>query len=181
MTVTSRLNRVVATLEAGQRAFAAFASADPAAAVEFSTSAYDALVFETEHKPWDIAALRDSFQYLLNRKQIFEAETVAPAITPIVRIPPNGSEKAQWHAKQALDLGAFGIVWPHISTADEAYNAVAACRYPKLRGHPRYERRAPAGTARQQPAATGGCRAPSTTREAAYGRSTPTARSSWPS
>ena len=72
MTVTSRLNRVVATLEAGQRAFAAFASADPAAAVEFSTTAYDALVFETEHKPWDIAALRDSFQYLLNRRQIFD-------------------------------------------------------------------------------------------------------------
>jgi len=150
MAVTSRLNRVIGMLETGQRTFAAFASADPAAAVEFSTTRYDALVFEMEHKAWDIAALRDSFQYLLNRKQVFEAETLAPAITPIVRIPPNGSEKAQWHAKQALDLGAFGIVWPHISTVEEAYNAVAACRYPKLRGHPRYE---PAGARGDGPAA----------------------------
>ena len=63
-------------------------------------------------------------------------------MTPIVRIPPNGVEKAQWHAKQALDLGCYGIVWPHISSVDEAYNAVAACRYPRLKTAERYE---PAG------------------------------------
>jgi 4-hydroxy-2-oxoheptanedioate aldolase len=67
---------------------------------------------------------------------------VAPAVTPLVRIPPNGSEMASFHAKQALDLGAYGIIWPHIATVDEAYNAVAACRYPRLRGKPLYE---PAG------------------------------------
>jgi 4-hydroxy-2-oxoheptanedioate aldolase len=92
-----------------------------------------------EHNPWDIRALRDSLQYLLNRGQIVNGGTVAPAVTPIVRVPPNGSEKAQWHAKQALDLGAYGIVWPHISTVDEAYNAVAACRYPRLSSAPLYE------------------------------------------
>ena len=60
----------------------------------------------------------------------------------MVRIPPNGAEKAQFHAKQALDLGVYGIVWPHISSVDEAYNAVAACRYPRLKTAPMYE---PAG------------------------------------
>ena len=60
----------------------------------------------------------------------------------MVRIPPNGAEKAQFHAKQALDLGTYGIVWPHISSVDEAYNAVAACRYPRLKSAPMYE---PAG------------------------------------
>jgi 4-hydroxy-2-oxoheptanedioate aldolase len=60
----------------------------------------------------------------------------------MVRVPPNGVEKAQWHAKQALDLGCYGIVFPHISTVDEAYNAVAACRYPRLKTAERYE---PAG------------------------------------
>ena len=60
----------------------------------------------------------------------------------MVRIPVNGVEKAQWQAKQALDLGCYGIVCPHISTVEEAYNAVAACRYPRLKTAPNYE---PAG------------------------------------
>jgi 4-hydroxy-2-oxoheptanedioate aldolase len=86
-----------------------------------------------EHNPWDIRALRDSLQYMLNRGQIAKSASVAPGVTPMVRIPPNGAEKAQFHAKQALDLGVYGVVWPHISTVEEAYNAVAACRYPRLK------------------------------------------------
>lgn len=135
---TSRLNRVIGALAAGRHVFASFVAAEPSAAIEFSTTDYDGIVFEAEHKPWDIAALRDSLQYLLNRRQIFQADGLAAAVTPLVRIPANGGERAQWHAKQALDLGAYGIVWPHVSTVDDAYNAVAACRYPRLPG-PRYE------------------------------------------
>jgi 4-hydroxy-2-oxoheptanedioate aldolase len=45
----------------------------------------------------------------------------------------------QFFAKQALDLGIYGIVWPHISTIDQAYNAVAACRYPRQKSAPRFE------------------------------------------
>jgi 4-hydroxy-2-oxoheptanedioate aldolase len=60
----------------------------------------------------------------------------------MVRIPPNGAEMGQVHAKQALDLGVYGIVWPHISSVEEAYNAVAACRYPRLPSAPLCE---PAG------------------------------------
>ena len=60
----------------------------------------------------------------------------------MVRIPPNGGEMAQWHAKQALDLGVYGVVWPHVSSVDQAYNAVAACRYPRLDSAQLYE---PAG------------------------------------
>ena len=107
-----------------------------------STSKYDGCVFEMEHNPWDGRALRDCLQYLLNRGQIVKSGSVAPAVTPMVRIPANGVEKNQWHAKQALDLGCYGIIWPHISTVEEAYNAVAACRYPRLKNAPLYE---PAG------------------------------------
>jgi 4-hydroxy-2-oxoheptanedioate aldolase len=146
----ARLNKVIAGLEAGQHVFASFVPPEPAAAIEFSTAAYDALVFETEHRPWDAATLRDSLQYLLNRRQIFTADSLAPAVTPLVRIPVNGGEKAQWHAKQALDLGAYGIVWPHVDTVEEARNAVAACRYPRLPGSPRFE---PAGLRGDSPAA----------------------------
>lgn len=137
-----RLNGVIRALESGGVAFTAFCQADPEAALAMSTAKYDGIVFEMEHNPWDIRALRDSLQYMLNRAQIARSGSVAPAVTPIVRIPPNGSEMAQVHAKQALDLGAYGIVWPHISTVEEARNAVAACRYPRLKDKPRYE---PAG------------------------------------
>jgi 4-hydroxy-2-oxoheptanedioate aldolase len=141
---------VIAALESGQHVFASFAAADPAAALEFGSTAYDGLVFETEHKPWDVPELRDALQYLLNRRQIHGADSVAPAITPMVRVPVNGGEKGQWHAKQALDLGAYGIVWPHISRVEEAYNAVAACRYPRLPDRDRFE---PAGLRGDSPAA----------------------------
>ena len=76
---------------------------------------------------------------MLNRGQIAKSGSLAPSVTPMVRIPPNGAEKAQFQAKQALDLGVYGIVWPHISSVDEAYNAVAACRYPRLKSAPMYE------------------------------------------
>jgi len=133
MSETSRLNGVINAFEQGHRAFAAFTAAEIDSALAFSVSAYDGIIFEMEHNPWDVRALRDCFQYMLNRRQIAEAGSIAPAVTPLVRIPPNGGEKNQWLAKQALDLGAYGVVWPHITTVDQAYNAIAACRYPRLK------------------------------------------------
>jgi 4-hydroxy-2-oxoheptanedioate aldolase len=65
--------------------------------------------------------------------------TVTNPTGTIVRIPPNGAEKNQYFAKQALDRGVYGIVWPHISNAEEAYNAVASCRYPRPKNAPIYE------------------------------------------
>src|SRR6266576_381312 len=131
-----RLNGVIRALEAGKPAFTSFCQADPETAIAMSTAKYDGIVYEMEHNPWDIRALRDSLQYMLNRGQIARSGSVAPTVTPMVRIPPNGAEKAQFHAKQALDLGAYGIVWPHISSVEEAYNAVAACCYPRLKDKP---------------------------------------------
>src|SRR3979409_1107217 len=137
-----RLNSVIKALESGKPTFTSFCQADPETAIAMATAKYDGIVYEMEHNPWDIRALRDSLQYMLNRGQIAKSGSVAPTVTPMVRIPPNGAEKAQFHAKQALDLGTYGIVWPHISTVDQAYNAVAACRYPRMKTAPRYQ---PAG------------------------------------
>jgi 4-hydroxy-2-oxoheptanedioate aldolase len=139
MSELPRLNSIIAALEAGKTAFTTFTTADKESAIALATANYDGLVFEMEHNPWDIGALRDSLQYLLNRGQIARSGSVSPKVTPLVRIPPNGAEKAQFHAKQALDLGAYGIIWPHISSVEEAYNAIAACRYPRLAGKPLYE------------------------------------------
>ncbi len=140
-----RLNGVIRALEQGDNggvAFTTFASADIDAVNALAVSKYDGIVFEMEHNPWDVRALRDGLQYLLNRRLIATAASVAPAVTPIVRIPPNGGEMNQAYAKQALDLGCYGVVWPHISSPEQAYNAVAACRYPRLKSAPLYE---PAG------------------------------------
>jgi 4-hydroxy-2-oxoheptanedioate aldolase len=137
-----RLNGIICALEAGQHALTAFTPAEVDAALAMSTSKFDGCVFEMEHNPWDGRALRDCLQYMLNRAQIAKSASVVPAVTPMVRIPVNGVEMAQWHAKQALDMGCYGIVFPHISTVEEAYNAVGACRYPRLKNAPLYE---PAG------------------------------------
>jgi 4-hydroxy-2-oxoheptanedioate aldolase len=119
-----------------------FTPADVEAAVALATAKYDAVVYEMEHNAYDIRAFRDCLQYMLNRRQIAQAGSLAPAVAPFARIPPNGGEKAQFHAKQVLDLGAYGIIWPHISNVEQAYNAVAACRYPRLKNKSLYE---PAG------------------------------------
>jgi 4-hydroxy-2-oxoheptanedioate aldolase len=137
-----RLNGIIRALESGQHAFTTFMPPDVEAAIALQASKYDGVVFEGEHNGWDIRTLRDCLQYLLNRAQIAKSGSVAPAVTPTVRIPPNGNERNQFFAKQALDLGYYGIIWPHVSTVEEAYNAVAACRYPRLKGKPLYE---PAG------------------------------------
>src|SRR5690348_8664148 len=137
-----RLNGVIRALSEGRPAFTCFSTADVESAVALATSKYDAAVFEMEHNAYDIRALRDSLQYLLNRGQIAKSASVAPAVTPFVRIPPNGAEKARCRAKQAFDRGASGITRPHISKDDEAHTAVAACRYPRLTSAPLYE---PAG------------------------------------
>src|SRR3954452_20272457 len=122
-----RLNNIIRALEQGQHALTAFTPADVESAIALATSKYDGVVYEMEHNPYDIRAFRDCMQYMLNRRQIAQSGSLAPTVTPMVRIPPNGGEKAQWQAKQVFDIGAYGIIWPHISSVEEAYNAVAAC------------------------------------------------------
>ena len=133
---------MIGALEKGQMTFTSFSPPNIPSAMAFSTSPYDGIVFEMEHNAWDSYVLRDCLQYMLSRGEIAKSGSIAPAVAPMVRIPPNGNEMAQWHAKQALDLGVYGVVWPHISSVEEAYNAVAACRYPRMSDAPLYE---PAG------------------------------------
>ena len=134
-----RLNGVIKALEEGKTAFTTFSPADIDSAAALAASPLDGVVFEMEHGPFDAPNLRDALQHMLSRRQILDSGTLAPAVTPMVRIPPNGGEMNQWIAKQVLDLGIYGIVFPHISTVDEAWNAVRACRYPRLQEEPDYD------------------------------------------
>lgn len=139
MATIPRLNGVIKALEQGKTAFAGFAPVDVETAVAIAGSNMDGVVFEMEHAPMSAPALRDALQYMLDRKQIADSGTIAPKVTPMVRIPPNGGEMNQWIAKQVLDIGVFGIVFPHVSTVEEARNAVGACRYPRLPDSPIYD------------------------------------------
>jgi 4-hydroxy-2-oxoheptanedioate aldolase len=134
-----RLNGIIKVLEQQKHAFVSFAPADTLNAQLYATEPYDGVVFEMEHGGYDIRTLRDCLQYLMNRRQIVESGSLAPAVTPLVRIPPNGIEMNQWIAKQVLDAGAYGIIWPHVSTVAEARSAVAACRYARPDTAPRLE------------------------------------------
>jgi 4-hydroxy-2-oxoheptanedioate aldolase len=144
------LNGAIRALEQGQPTFVTFSPTEIGNAQAIGDAAYDGVVFEMEHGPYDIRALRDCMQYMLNRKQIASSGSLAPTVTPFVRIPPNGGELNQWIAKQVLDSGVYGIVWPHVSTVEDARNAVAACRYPRPKSAAHYE---PAGQRGDAPAA----------------------------
>ena len=133
-----RLNGVIKTLEQGQTAFVAFTPVDVESAVAMAGAKLDGVAFEMEHAPLDFPGLRQALQFMLDRRQIVERATLAPAVTPMVRVPPNGGEKNQWIAKQVLEFGVFVIIFPHVSTVEEAWNAVGACRYPRLSDAPLY-------------------------------------------
>ena len=141
MSKIPRLNGIIGALTNSGVAFSTFASMDVQTGITVATSKFDGVVYEGEHNPWDIVGLRDAMQFMLDRREIAASGLIAPTVTPLARIPVNGVEQGQWHAKQALDTGVYGVVWPHISTVEEAYNAVAACRYPRLSSAALYEPR----------------------------------------
>jgi 4-hydroxy-2-oxoheptanedioate aldolase len=135
----TRLNGAIKAMENGRIAVVPFSPPDIGSAIAVSQGQFDAVVFEMEHNPFDVTNLRHCLQYLLDRKQIAESGSVVPKVTPLVRLPTNGAERSQWLAKQVLDMGVYGIIWPHVRTVDEANAAVAACRYARPKTAPNYE------------------------------------------
>lgn len=128
-----RLNKIIHLLEQGQVAFAPriVANGNYEEIMAIAESAYDFVILEMEHQGFDFPTLRHSLQYLLNRRRILEGGILQPAVTPLVRIPPNAREMNQWVIKQALDTGVYGLVVPHVATVEQAQAAVAAMRYPR--------------------------------------------------
>jgi 4-hydroxy-2-oxoheptanedioate aldolase len=134
-----RLNNMIRALEEGRVPVAAFSPPTVDSAVAMATTGYDGIIFESEHNPFDMYVLRDCLQYMLNRRQIVDRGSIVPAVTPMVRVPVNGADMSQWIAKQVLDIGAYGIVFPRVSTVEQAYNAVSACRYPRPKNAANHE------------------------------------------
>lgn len=133
--MATRLNKVIKVIEEGGVAFGPFLPAGSVPeAVWAASSPYDFVAYEMEHSPFNPEALRLSLQFMLDRKQIAEFGSVAPAVMPFVRIPVNGREQSQWIVKQVLDIGVYGIIFPMINTVEDAQHALAAARYPQGQG-----------------------------------------------
>src|SRR5207237_980161 len=132
-----RLNGVIRALEQGKTACVGFGSVDNETATALAASNLDGVAFEMEHAPMSSPALRDALQSMLDRRQIVDSGSLAPKVTPMVRIPPNGGEMNQWIAKQVLDIGVYGIIFPPVSNGEEARNAARARRDPPLPAAPR--------------------------------------------
>ena len=123
-----RYNKIIDLLEHGKPVFST--STVPNGSLDDLTyiadADYDAVIIEMEHEGFSFTTLRTSLQVLLNRKRIAEKGNLQPDVVPMVRIPPNARERNQWVIKQALDTGVYGLVLPHLSTAEDAQAAVAA-------------------------------------------------------
>ncbi len=86
-----------------------------AAAERMANVGFDWLTIDLEHAPtnWETAAT-------------MAAVVAAQGAAPLVRVPSSSDE----NIKRALDLGAWGIVAPMVTSPEQAAAIVASCKYP---------------------------------------------------
>ena len=103
-------------LRAGEVTIGAWLSFAESAVAEIMAGAgFDWILIDTEHAPFSPEGLQVALMAFNGKECV-----------PLVRVPWNNPAII----KQALDLGAGGVLVPMIMNADEARLAVAACRYP---------------------------------------------------
>jgi len=111
-----RPNKVKAKLRAGEVSVGSWlASGSPLIAEIMAHVGFDWLVVDTEHGAIGIETAQSMLQ------AISTTETV-----PLVRVAWNDVALI----KRALDIGAYGVVVPMVSTREEALNAVRFSKYP---------------------------------------------------
>ena len=119
---TSGQNPVKSLLRAGKPVIGITISVNNVeVAAQAAALGFDFLWLEMEHSPLSLEVVRN----------IVLATRGLPAV-PFARPPVN----ALWTAKQLLDAGVLGVIFPFTSNPTLARQAVAACRYPPrgLRG-----------------------------------------------
>ena len=114
--MTTRGLNLKRRLRAGDVTIGAWISfAESAVAEIMAGSGFDWILIDTEHAPFSPEGLQTVLTAFNGQECV-----------PIVRAPWNNPAVI----KQALDLGASGVLVPMVNTPDEARAAVAACRYP---------------------------------------------------
>jgi 2-keto-3-deoxy-L-rhamnonate aldolase RhmA len=109
-------NRVKALLKDGQKTSGAWLQLTSTFSAEIMARAgFDWLIIDLEHAPGDFMNLAAQIQAM-----------GATDCVPFVRAPWNDSVTI----KRILDTGVMGVLVPYVNTAEEAKDAVAACKYP---------------------------------------------------
>ncbi|WP_437192993.1 HpcH/HpaI aldolase family protein [Planctomicrobium sp. SH527] len=134
-----RINRFVELMEAGKPAFGIFSSnVSTRTGASVASSGLDFVIIDLEHSPYDVTRLEGYLLGMLNKSDIVK-NGLQTRTVPFVRVPAAGREQLQFVIKQVLDLGAMGIVVPHVDTAEDARAMVEACRFPQMKGVADYE------------------------------------------
>jgi 4-hydroxy-2-oxoheptanedioate aldolase len=130
-----RLNRTIETLQTGKPVFG-LATGDFSLinARSLATSALDFVIIDMEHNPLDFQTMQQFIMGMVNVRSMVAKGSTQMDVTPIVRLPQNGRENLQFLVKQALDVGAYGVMFPMVESREEALNAVTSMRYPQPRG-----------------------------------------------
>lgn len=99
----------------------------------------DFAVIDTEHEPFDVNQIKAFIQGTIDPAAVLRRGRPGTSRPVLVRIPAYGREMNQWMAKQVLDTGAYGVMFPHIETVEQALNAVRSMRFAHQPGAPDYE------------------------------------------
>lgn len=89
----------------------------------------DFILVDMEHEPFDVARLRNFLLACNSRRETHIKGNLQPNCSVLVRIPQDADGPVGWMVKQVLDLGAHGVIVPHVRNAREAEKVVKACRY----------------------------------------------------
>ncbi len=134
-----RINKFVELMEAEKPAFGVFSSnISIRAAASMAGSGLDFVIIDMEHSPYDPTRLEGYLLGMVSKADVLK-KGLQPGTMPFVRVPAAGREQLQFVIKQVLDLGAMGIMVPHVDTAEDARAMVQASRFPQLKGVPDYE------------------------------------------
>lgn len=138
---TVRLNKLIDLFEQDEPAFGLLSfdySLTNARAM--ANSGLDFILIDMEHAPFDVERLRAFLLGMTSKRSILEKGNLQPDVVPFVRIPAaGGADEIIAQAKQVLDVGAYGIMFPAIQNREQAELAVRAIRYPQINGVDDYE------------------------------------------
>lgn len=112
-------NRVKKALKAGQVCIGSMVSSfrSPQIAQIFAVSGWDYLIMDTEHSFSDYGSLADIFS-------LARTEEIVPLVRVTVATYP--------YLARALDVGAMGVICPHVETPEEIRLILDGCLYAPL-------------------------------------------------
>lgn len=91
----------------------------------------DFAIVTMEHGAYDVEQVQQFLLGLSSTREALVRGDPQPSIATLVRIPADGDQPVHAMIKQVLDMGAYGVIVPHVRTAAEARRVVQACRYPQ--------------------------------------------------